>query len=170
MTSAHRILSLSVAGALSVGLTLGAVPAAHAAQQTLTDVANDQQSVGLDLIGSTVANDDYAVTVTMNFRNDRSGYAVVALKARDRGLLRVVGKHRVAATNRDFLLDADGRIACDGLTSTWDTDERTVSFTVPSTCLWRGNYGAVRSPWLLTEQLDGGDVDTAGPTEWISRG
>ena len=170
MTSAHRILSLSVAGALSVGLSLGLAPAAHAAQETLTDAVNDQEARGLDLVGATLANDDYALTLTMNFRNDRSGYAVVALKARDRALLRVAGKHQVGGANREFLLDGDGRISCDGLTSDWDAEGRSVTFTVPSTCLWRGNYGAVRSPWLLTEQLDGGDVDIAGPTGWIARG
>lgn len=168
MTTPARILSLSVVGALSVGLTLGLVPAAHAATETLTDVANDQLRPGLDIVGAVVANDDDAMTVTMNFRADRDGYAVVGLKGRERGLLRVVGRHDVNGADRDFLLDADGRVRCAGLTSTWDAT--TVTLTVPSTCLWRGNYGAVRAPWLLTEALGHADVDVAGPTRWISRG
>jgi hypothetical protein len=168
MTAPARILSLSVVGALSVGLTLGLVPAAHAATETLTDVANDQLRPGLDIIGVVVANGDYAVTVTMNFRTDRNGYAVVGLKARDRGLLRVVGRHDADGADRDFLLDADGRVRCAGLTSSWGAG--TVTLTVPSTCLWRGSYGAVRAPWLLTEGQGHADVDVAGPTHWIARG
>lgn len=168
MTTPARILSLSVAGVLSLGLTLGLVPAAQAAEETLTDVANDQSRPGLDIVGATVDNGDYAVTVTMNFRADRNGYAVVGLKARDRGLLRVALRHEVDGADRDFLLDADGRVRCAGLTSTWAAT--TATLTVPSTCLWRGNYGAVRAPWLLTEALGHADVDVAGPTHWIARG
>lgn len=168
MRTPARILSLSVVGALSVGLTLGLVPTAQAADETLTDVANDQLRPGLDIIGAVVTNDDYAVTVTMNFRADRNGYAVVGLKARDRGLLRVVARHDVDGADRDFLLDAEGRVRCAGLTSSWAAT--TVTLTVPSTCLWRGSYGAVRAPWLLTEALGHADVDVAGPTRWISRG
>jgi hypothetical protein len=168
MRTPARILSLSIVGALSVGLTLGLVPAAQAAEETLTDLANDHARPGLDIVGAVVANDDRAVTVTMNFRADRDGYAVVGLKARDRGLLRVVARHDVDGADRDFLLDADGRVRCAGLTSTWAA--ATVTFTVPSTCLWRGSYGAVRAPWLLTEALGPADVDVAGPTHWIARG
>lgn len=168
MRSPARILSLSVVGALSAGLALGLVPAAQAAEETLTDLANDQSRPGLDIVGATVTNDDYALTVTMNFRADRNGYAVVGLKARDRGLLRVAGRRDVDGADRDFLLDADGRVRCPGLTSTWTAT--TVALTIPSTCLWRGNYGAVRAPWLLTEALGHADVDVAGPTHWIARG
>jgi hypothetical protein len=168
MTTPARILSLSVAGALSVGLILGVAPAAQAAEETLTDLANDHSRPGLDIVGAVVTNDDHAVTVTMNFRADRNGYAVVGLKARDRGLLRIVGRHEVDGADRDFLLDADGRVRCAGLTSTWAAT--TVTLTVPSPCLWRGSYGAVRAPWLLTEAPGHADVDVAGPTHWIARG
>lgn len=168
MTTPARILSLSVVGALSVGLTLGVGPAAQAAEETLTDLANDHSRPGLDIVGAVVTNDDRAVTVTMNFRADRNGYAVVGLKARDRGLLRVAVRHEVDGADRDFLLDADGRVRCAGLTSTWAAT--TATLTVPSTCLWRGNYGAVRALWLLTEALGHADVDVAGPTRWIARG
>lgn len=164
----RRAAALTIA--LSLGLTLGLGPAASAAELTVTDPARDNQLPGLDIVGATLDNADYAVTVDVNMRVDRSGVTVVGLKARQRQLLRIVNKHDLDGQDRTFLVDNDGRVRCDGLTSAWSTDLPKVTISVPSTCLWQGNYGAVL-PWFLTEGLDSGsDVDFATTTQWTPRG
>ena len=64
-------------------------------------------------------NNDYTVAGTVSFRADRDGTLIVGLKARDRGLVRVVSRHQAGGGSRSFLLDADGRIVCDGLAVSW---------------------------------------------------
>lgn len=171
MTLRTTSRSLFIAGLAAALITVGA-PGAQAAELTLTDPAGDNEQTGLDIIGSTIVNGDYAVSVTISFRRARSGFYAASLKARERGLLRVAGEYRPhTGVTREFLLDADGRLRCEGLTSDWDATSASVTFQVPSTCLWQGNYGAIRVPWLLTESIaDHGDVDVAGPSGWIPRG
>ena len=66
-----------------------------------------------------------------------------------------------------MLLDRNGRIACDGLVVNWNNASASATYKVPSTCLWQGNYGAVR-PWFLTEGLNSGsDIDLATSTEFV---
>jgi hypothetical protein len=122
------------------------------------------------MISAVLQNTDYTVSGTVSFRADRDGTLVVGLKAHNRGLVRVVSKHHEGGGARSVLIDNDGRITCDGLVVRWNTRAGSARFSVPSTCLWAGNYGAVR-PWLLVERLDSGsDVDVATTTEFVPRG
>jgi len=106
----------------------------------------------------------------MNFRKVRSGAAIVAIKAKGLGLIRLASKRHADGTSRDFMLNAAGRLTCDGFVAQWDESASSLTFTVPSTCLWGGNYQTVRAPWILTEVLGGSDVDDAGPINAIARG
>ena len=137
-------VSLSIAGVLA-GLMLVAAPAAHAAEHSLSDPARDNQHPGLDLLDVETNNGDYATTVTVDYRTHRSGTTVVGLKARERGLLRIVNVHDRNGPDRTLLLNNAGRVACEGLRAMWDADDAELTVAIPSICLWQGNYGAVRS-------------------------
>jgi hypothetical protein len=165
-----RLAALALSACLAGGLTLSVAPAALAAELTVTDPARDNDGPGLDIVSGVLDNTDYTVSGTVNFRADRDGTLIVGLKARERGLLRLVSRHRADGGGRNVLLDRNGRIACDGLVVNWNSAAATATFSIPSTCLWQGNYGAVR-PWYLTEGLDSGsDIDFATTTEFVPRG
>lgn len=169
MTST-RATSITLSICISLGLAIGLAPAASAAELTVTDPARDNDGQGLDIVSGVIENDDYALSGTVSFRADRDGTLIVGLKAHDRGLVRVVSKHREGGSSRSLLIDNDGRVTCDGLVVRWNAKAGSARFSVPSTCLWQGNYGAVR-PWFLTEGLDSGsDVDFATTTEFVPRG
>ena len=165
-----RVTSIVLFTCMALGLTLALTLPASAAELTLTDPARDNAGPGLDIVSAVLHNTDYTVSGTVSFRADRDGTLIVGLKARDRGLVRVVSKHREGGGARSVLLDNDGRLTCDGLVVRWNTGAMSAKFSVPSACLWDGNYGAVR-PWILTEDLDSGsDVDLATTTEFVPRG
>ena len=166
----RRIAAIVLSLPLALGLVASLAPAASAAELTVTDPARDNAGAGLDLISAVLQNNDYTVTGTVGFRADRDGTLIVGLKARDRGLVRVVSRHQAGGGSRSFLVDADGRLVCDGLTVSWNIRSSSASFSVPSLCLWEGNYGSVR-PWFLTEGLNSGaDVDFATTTTFVPRG
>ena len=166
----RRFAAIALSLPLALGLVVSLAPAASAAELTVTDPARDNAVAGLDLISAVLQNNDYTVAGTVSFRADRDGTLIVGLKARDRGLVRVVSRHKAGGGSRSFLLDADGRLVCDGLAVSWHNRSASASFSVPSTCLWEGNYGAVR-PWFLTEGLDSGaDVDFATTSTFVPRG
>ncbi len=165
-----RVASVVLSVGLAVGLSLALAPAASAAELTVTDPARDNEAPGLDIVSAVLQNTDYTVSGTVSFRADRDGTLIVGLKARERGVLRVVSKHHADGGGRNVLLDRNGRIACDGLVVNWNNASASATYKVPSTCLWQGNYGAVR-PWFLTEGLNSGsDIDLATSTEFVPRG
>jgi hypothetical protein len=169
MTTRRILAALSAVGV--AGLTLLASPAAYAAELELADPARDSNGPGLDVVGVEVSNDDYRLATTVDYRVNRSGTTIVGVKARNRAVVRVVNYHRVDGDDKTFLIDHnDARVSCPGLRSDWDTDDAELTVSVPSSCLWRGNYGAVQ-PWVLTEPLDSGrDVDLLTTKQWIARG
>jgi hypothetical protein len=169
--------TLSIAGTLCAGAVLFLGGSANAAELTVTDAAHDTARAGLDIVGASLVNDDYALSASVNFRKHRSGTVVVGVRAHNRGLIRVVTKHQADGGGRSFLVDSKGKIRCAGLSVSWHPAHASVSLTVPSTCLWGGNYGAVRA-WILSEDLTSGtDVDYAPEqhgrsthTAWLPRG
>lgn len=165
-----RVTSILLSTCIACGLAIGLAPAASAADLTVTDPSRDNAAKGLDIVSGVIENDDYRLSGTVSFRSDRDGTLVVGLKAHDRGLVRVVSKHREGGGARSLLIDNDGRVTCDGLVVRWNAMAGSVRFSVPSTCLWNGNYGALR-PWFLTEGLDSGsDIDVATTEEFVARG
>jgi hypothetical protein len=174
MTTQRTLKSLSIAG-LVAGLMLPllmvvGVSTANAEALSITDPSGDNVRRGLDIVGARVDNADYALTVDLNVRADRSGTTVVGVRAHDRGTLRIVNLHDLEGPDRTVLLNKNGRIACAGLSAEWNDNSSELTLSVPSSCLWQGNYGAVR-PWLLTEGLkSGSDVDYAASDAWVSRG
>lgn len=169
------ILRRFAAMALSIPLTLGfavalALPAT-AAELTITDPVRDNAEPGLDMVSGILANDDYVLSGTVGFRKDASGTLVVGLKAHERGMIRIISHHRAGGSGTARLIDRDGgRIACEGLAVSWNTAGASAAFSVPSSCLWKGNYGAVR-PWYLIEGLRSGhDVDLASTRTFVARG
>ena len=169
MTTRRILAALSAAGI--AGLILLASPAAHAAEFELTDAVRDNEGPGLDIVAAGVANGDYRMNITLDYRVNRSGMTIVGLKARDRAGIRVVDKHHADGGGKTFLLSAsDEVIRCGGLSTDWDADDAELNVSIPSTCLWSGNYGAVR-PWFLTEAIGAGsDVDFLTTKQFIARG
>jgi hypothetical protein len=169
--------TLSIVGTVCIGTVLFLGGSANAAELTVTDAAHDTARAGLDIVGASLVNDDYALSASVNFRKQRSGTVVIGVRARNGGLIRVVSKHQADGGGRSFLVNAKGKLRCSGLTVNWHPAQASVSFAVPSTCLWGGNYGAVRA-WILSEDLTtGSDVDYApeqhggsAHTAWVPRG
>ncbi len=164
-----RVTSLLASVSLSACLVLSLAPTASAAELSTTDPSGDNAGRGLDIVGASVDNGAEALSATVSFRKVRSGAAIVAIKAEGVGLIRLASKRHDDGTSRDFILNAAGRITCDGFVATWDESAASLTFTVPSTCLWDGKYATVRAPWILTEVLKGSDVDDAGPINAIAR-
>lgn len=165
-----RVTSIVLSTCIAFGLAIGLAPAASAAELTVTDPSRDNTANGLDIVSGVLENGDNTLSGTVSFRTDRDGALIVGLKAHDRGLIRVVSKHREGGGSRSVLIDNDGRVNCDGLVVRWNAKAGSARFSVPSTCLWKGNYGAVR-PWFLTEGLDSGsDIDVATTQDFVARG
>jgi hypothetical protein len=169
MTTRRILAALSAAGV--AGLILLASPAAHAAELELTDPTRDNDGPGLDIVGASLTNNDYRMNITLDYRVNRSGMTIVGLKARDRASIRLIDKHQADGGGRTFLLSASNdAINCGGLRADWDAEDAELNVSVPSRCLWSGNYGAVR-PWFLTEPIGTGkDVDFLETNQWIARG
>jgi hypothetical protein len=170
----------------AVGLALAVLTAplvlvtgpASAAQLTVTDPAGDTLSLGLDLTGATLNNADYRLATTVNVTSVRAGVVVVGLKARDQSLVRLVSRRWADGSSRSFAIDAHGsRIHCRGLSVGWRDEAASVTFDVPSRCLWGGSYGEVKA-WYLTESArDGEDSDYLPAkrgsivfSDWVARG
>jgi hypothetical protein len=169
MTTRRILSALSAAGI--AGLILLGSPAANAAELDLTDPARDNDGPGLDIVDADLANNDSRMNITLDYRVNRSGVTIVGLKARERSTIRVIDKHRADGSGQTFLLNAKNKaISCSGLRSDWDAEDVELTLSVPSTCLWSGNYGAVR-PWFLTEPIgSGSDIDFLETKQWIARG
>ena len=165
-----RVTSLLVSISLSACLVLSLAPAASAAELSTTDPAGDNAGRGLDIVGASVDNGTDVLTAKMSFRKVRSGAAIDALKGDGLGLIRLASKRHSDGTSRAFILDRMGRVTCNGFAATWDETASSVTFTVPPSCLWSGDYSTIRAPWILTEVLHGSDVDDAGPINAITRG
>ena len=142
----------------------------------IVDKVGDTTGFGLDFTGAVLRNKDHAIVAVMNFKRDRRGEVIVAIRARGHGLVaRVVSAHRrQGADQLRLFTNGNDDSPCPGLRSTWDREAAKMRLRLPSACLLDGDYGAVRS-WFLTEEFGGGsDVDFApdgnGWTSWISRG
>ncbi len=175
-----RWRTIAAAG-LSLALLAVAAPA-QAQHVTVVDAAGDasgdpSQPPGLDITSVNFANHDHAIITTLTFTRDRTGTIIVAVKARDHGVVAVVvSKHRRQGPDRTFEF---GHAACNGLSSDWNRTAATLRLRLPARCVLNGNYGAIKS-WALIEGLhDGADVDYAPEsrdgsniayTDWIPRG
>ncbi|MEO8105906.1 MAG: hypothetical protein ABI720_01190 [Actinomycetes bacterium] len=167
----RRLISAALSTFVALGLGLALAPAASAAEFTITDPTGDTTARGLDIVSGVLDNDDYVMSGIISFRADRNGTLIVGLKARNRGLMRIVSNHRSGGAGGIRLIDNRGqRVDCDAMSIDWDTSAATATFTISSSCLWRGNFGGIR-PWYLVEALNSGnDVDYATTRTFVSRG
>lgn len=173
---AARPALLAVVTAAAVAVT--ALPA-HAASRTITDEAGDATGGDvLDITGATLVNGDSRVRITTQLAELGRGDLIVFLQPRGRrGVARVVSEYRPARdTVRTSVLGprSERPVRCNGVTSTWADGQ--VDITVPSRCLFGGDYGALRTA-ILTEKPGGSDVDNApgsdedfGYSRYVARG
>lgn len=180
MSWIRRLVVVLGCAATASWVFLGIPAPAHAERVAIGDEVGDTTGTGLDFTGVVLRNRDHAVVARMTFERDRRGEVIVAIRVRGHGLVaRVVSAHRRRGNDRVRLLTADSDNApCEGLRSTWNREAAKMRLRLPSKCLLDGDYGAVRS-WFLIEELGGGgDVDYAPEqsdgdlrwTNWISRG
>jgi len=173
MNISRGLLSVSATISATVTATaivmLGASPA-FADSDTLSDPAGEVAPRFLDITEASVNNGERSIQASITFAEDRRGTVIVGVETRFHGVWRIVSKHRDTGPDRTFLVNEEGRVACDGLTGKWDRANATVAFTLPSRCINNGNFGAIK-PWLLTEPLNSGsDGDLTGFESWIARG
>ncbi|HEX5018768.1 MAG TPA: hypothetical protein VFX15_14415 [Actinomycetes bacterium] len=177
MTSRRTLRPLSTAGLLAglttsliAGLVLVGATPASAEVMALTDPSGDKSRPGLDIVAVDLNNNDYRLMTTVDYASHRSGKTIVGVRARKVGLIRIVNLHDSDGTDRSFVLDSTGRVRCNGIRAGWDAEDAELTVSVPSRCLWSGNYGSV-TPWVLTEPLDSGsDVDVLTTDAWVARG
>ena len=169
---------------ISATLLLAVTPPAVAQQVEVVDKPQDNEVPGLDIVTVNAQNNDRAVEVTVTFSRVLRGDLFVSVRARGTNDgVRIVSKRRPQTGDETYLLPGSfggrgGAIRCRDLTGTWDPNAETMELRMPSRCLVRGNYGAVRFS-VLTEQAGGAaDVDWApedvtgeiDSTAWIPRG
>ena len=177
MTSRQTLRPLSIAGRLAglttslvAGLVFISATPASAEVLALTDPSGDKSRPGLDIVAVDLNNNDYRLTTTVDYTSHRSGKTIVGVRARKAALIRIVNVHDADGTDHSFLLDSTGRLRCAGIRTQWDVEDAELTLSVPSSCLWSGNYGSV-TPWVLTEPLNSGsDVDTLTTSAWVARG
>jgi hypothetical protein len=155
---------------VSITTLVVASPPAVAADLVRTDPAHDTERPGLDIVSAAVTNTDHEVTALIGFATDRRGTTVLGLATDDRAV------HRVVYTNDGYghegitLLGRGGARPCPRMTGTWEASGPLLRISVPSTCLWRGRFGAIRA-WVSTERLNTGlDVDRLARSVRIPRG
>ncbi len=168
---------------ISATLLLAVTPPAVAQQVDVVDEPRDNQVPGLDIINVNAQNNDRAVKVTLTFRRAVRGELIVSIHARGTNTndgVRIISKRRPQTGDETYLLrgafSRGGTLRCRGLTGQWDPVAETAVLRMPSRCLQRGDYGAVRFG-VLTEDV-GEDVDWApedasgelDSTEYVPRG
>lgn len=181
LSGRSRRTSVVPVGALT--LLVGAAAPVTAASLAFDDPRGDAYG-GLDVTHVKVGNNDHGVVVLVQVEEVRTGSVVVSLDRR-KGLGRtVVTQRRADGKVSAFVLRGSfadrftgERVRCSRLAATWDAQADTVRLRMPSVCLDRGDYGALRSV-VLAEDPGGSDSDLApaGPeddfvwTGWVPRG
>ncbi len=181
-TRSHHLVLRTTAPVLA-GLALAAttqVPA-QAATTAFDDPTGD--STGwLDVTRVVVHNRDRAVVASVSLVEAQRGTVLVSIDRRGIGRT-VATKRYLDGTVRTFLIRGSfadrtyDRARCPGLRAVWDVEAARVDVRMPSSCMHRGDYGAVRAS-VLTEGPGGGDSDIAPTTDegdlawssWIPRG
>ncbi|WP_243057588.1 hypothetical protein [Nocardioides sp. SR21] len=145
----------TVAISVVTALALSAAPAG-AAQVTVPDPQGDSPEAPLDLLGFTASNNDLHLRIELTVEDaTRDGDLFVNVKPRQGDGVRIVSRFRPAGKSRTFLLDQavtdDGagkntRLRCPGLKlrQGFAGSLPTIIFDLPSRCLSKGNYGALR--------------------------
>jgi hypothetical protein len=151
-----------------------------AVAQTLTvdDPAGDGlKGSRLDITSVRVSNRDHAIVVKVSVVRLTRGDLAVRLKIRKDGpdlLAGVTSVHRTSGDTNKWFTEA-GVQQCEGLRVSWSNAADRVRIRVPSQCLEKGNYGAVKAK-VITEIGSDADLAPKSPdgswrwTEWVSRG
>jgi hypothetical protein len=172
--------SLSVAAAVLSLSLVGLAAPAHAQVLAVDDPAGDAAAPGPDIVRAVVSNRDDRVVARVRFTRAVRGDVIVSVDPRGARGVRLVSEHRPAGTTRSYVLRgaftdrgaSDARVRCRGFRVRWAPKRPVVTMRLPSRCLRRGDYGAVRFS-VLTER-GGGDVDLAprraSGSAWIPRG
>jgi len=156
--------------------TLALTPGSAMAQRaTVTDPAGDAAGRGLDVTSVRVANKDHRIVTTVRFVKTRRGELIVFLDPRGphRGVT-MVSRYRPQGTTRNFVLSNAGnddtpRVRCPGFTVAWRPARDLARMVLPSTCLRRGDYGAIRFAFLT--ERNAADVDFSSDwSPFIPRG
>ena len=167
----RRALAVLAASTALIGATLAGTPSASAVDSSVGDAAGDGDQRVLDVTGLRLRNDDDAVRAAVRFVRSGGGHVIVYLQQRGEGrfVSGIYVVHRPQGDDRVRLLTSDGVETCRGLRARFDDDAGRVAFRLPSRCLENGDYGALRAS-VLTERLDGSDVDSTRRTAWTPRG
>jgi hypothetical protein len=153
---------LSTVAMLATTVTLlpGRVEAQEAA---VSDPAGDTLARGLDVTRVKVANNDYSIVTTVRFVETRRGELIVFVDPRGAHPgVTMVSRYRPHGTTRNFVLsntadDNTPRVRCPGFRVAWRPAKDLARMRLPSRCLRRGNYGAIRFAFLT--ERDAADID-----------
>ena len=158
----------------SLAATLALTPGPAIAQRaTVADPAGDAAGRGLDVMNVRVANNDQSIVTMVRFVQTRRGELIVFLDPRGphRGVA-MVSRYRPKGTTTNFVLSNstnDTRVKCPGFTVAWRPGRDLARMRLPSTCLRRGDYGAIRFAFLT--ERDAADVDFSSAwSPFIPRG
>ncbi|GAA5143724.1 hypothetical protein GCM10023340_09820 [Nocardioides marinquilinus] len=143
-------------------------PAAQAETAWIDDPnADGMVGSSLDIGGVLVANNDDALNLRVRVREVTHGDLAVwvepkwSSKPTGAPFYIFASRHRESGTYSERYYPRDEQ-PCRGLRFSWQRHKRTVSIRIPSSCIFGGNYDALRVR-LITE-VDGDDADVAPGT------
>lgn len=182
----RRQISRGIAAALLVALVglpmAGTLAPASAQHDVTTDPRGDAEAGGPDITRVSVRNQQRKVIARVWFAGRVRGDVLVGIKPRRSIGVRMSSLRQPDGTMQAVLLPGGsfGRLAssgawCPGFKVFWTADKHLVTMVLPSRCLNRGRYGAIRYA-VLTES--GSDSDYApqtrsgelGQSRWLPRG
>lgn len=146
------------------GLLLSTAAIAHAEQISFDDVVGDTRAPGLDIVMASIRNRDRVVVAEVTFRNDRRGIVSIGITRRDTPWAAMETKHLLNGPDSNYIqIGSTGNVRsveCSGLTSDWNRRKAVLRMHMPSKCLNRGDYGAIKT-YVLAERWEQEKTNTA---------
>lgn len=173
------IMRPAVVVAVLVGILLALTTPAQAQRLAVSDPRGDRDGRGLDIVGISVDNRDFAVVVRVRFTRSVRGDVIVSVDPRRETGVRLISEYRPSGETLNYVepfafSDVPARgIECSGFRVRWLQDRPVVRMRMPARCLHGGNYGAIRFAVLTERGASDSDYAPGVPprtSRWISRG
>jgi len=156
--------------AIAAAITLLAGPAV-AQRAAVSDPAGDAAGPGLDFTRVGVSNRDDRIVVRARFVQARRGDLIVSIDPRGASGVRLISEYRPNGTTTNYVVPGAftartagaPTVACPRFTVVWRPARDLARLSMPSKCLHKGDYGAVRFAFL--SERAGGDTDYGPATE-----
>lgn len=177
--SGQMIMRPAVVVAVLLGILLAMTTPAQAERLAVSDPRGDRETRGLDMVGISVDNRDFAVVVRVRFTRSVRGDVIVSVDPRRATGVRLISEYRPSGEIRNYVepfafSDVAARsVACAGFRVRWLSDRPVVRMRMPARCLNGGSYGAIRFAVLTERGASDTDYAPGVPprnSRWVPRG